>query len=46
MGAIIINFFCNIYFGPTTLTNYKIVSQIRCELASSLNIEKLEKKII
>ena len=39
---LIINSFA-IYLGFDRLTNYKIVSQIRCELASSLNIEKVEK---
>ena len=29
--------------GHHRLTNYKIVSQIRCELASLLNINKTEK---
>jgi hypothetical protein len=36
-------FFCDIYIGSNRLFNYKIVSQIRCELASCLSIEKTEK---
>jgi len=36
-------FFCDIHLGHHRLTNYKIVSQIRCELALVLNIEKVEK---
>lgn len=36
-------FFCDIYLGFNRLTNFKIVSQIRCELSSRLNIEKVEK---
>ena len=37
-------FFCDIHLGFTRLTNFKIVSQIRCELASKLNINLLEKE--
>ena len=36
-------FFCDINLGHHRLTNYKIVSQIRCELAQNLSIEKAEK---
>lgn len=36
-------FFCDIALGHHRLTNYKIVSQIRCELAQNLSIEKVEK---
>jgi len=36
-------FFCDIHLGHHRLTNYKIVSQIRCELASLLDINKTEK---
>ncbi|MCH7524482.1 MAG: transposase [Bacteroidetes bacterium] len=36
-------FFCDIHLGHHRLTNYKIVSQIRCELASSLAINEVEK---
>jgi len=38
-------FFCDIHLGHHRLTNYKIVSQIRCELAQSLSIEKVEKTL-
>ena len=36
-------FFCDIELGFERLTNYKIVSQIRCELASRLDIHAVEK---
>lgn len=36
-------FFCDISLGFNRLTNSKIVSQIRCELAACLDIEVLEK---
>jgi hypothetical protein len=36
-------FFCDINLGYTRLTNYKIVSQIRCELAGNLDISEHEK---
>jgi hypothetical protein len=36
-------FFCDIFLGfENKIKNYKIVSQIRCELAGKLNIEKLQ----
>ena len=35
-------FFCDIKIGFERLTNYKIVSQIRCELAEDLNIPEQE----
>ena len=38
-------FFCDIDLGHHRLTNYKIVSQIRCELAQNLSIEKVEKTL-
>lgn len=38
-------FFCDIHLGHHRLTNYKIVSQIRCELAKNLSIEKAEKTL-
>ncbi|WP_299064821.1 transposase, partial [uncultured Polaribacter sp.] len=38
-------FFCDIHLGHHRLTNYKIVSQIRCELAQNLIIEKVEKTL-
>ena len=38
-------FFCDISLGHHRLTNYKIVSQIRCELAQNLSIEKTEKTL-
>jgi translation initiation factor 2 alpha subunit (eIF-2alpha) len=36
-------FFCDIHLGHHRLTNYKIISQIRCELSIKLNIAKTEK---
>jgi len=36
-------FFCDIHLGHHRLTNYKIVSQIRCELSKRLKISKVEK---
>lgn len=36
-------FFCDISLGFERLTNFKIISQIRCELAESLDIDSLEK---
>ena len=38
-------FFCNIHLGLERLTNAKIISDIRCELSSSLHIDKLEKQL-
>lgn len=38
-------FFCDIHLKHERLSNYKIVSQIRCELARSLNIERIEKTL-
>ena len=36
-------FFCDIHLGHHRLINYKIVSQIRCELSLKLDISKTEK---
>ena len=36
-------FFCDIHLGHHRLANYKIVSQIRCELSKRLKISKVEK---
>jgi len=44
-GSFNYQFFCDIHLGLTNLTNYKIVSQIRCELAENLNIEQVEKSL-
>lgn len=38
-------FFCDIHLGHHRLRNYKIISQIRCELAGSLKISELEKTL-
>ena len=42
-GNIDYQFFCDIHLGFNRLSNFKIVSQIRCELATRLNIDALEK---
>ena len=44
-GNINYQFFCDIYIGSEYLSNYKIISQIRCELAEKLQINKLEKTL-
>ncbi|MFB9057720.1 transposase, partial [Mariniflexile ostreae] len=36
-------FFCDIHLKYKRLSNYKIVSQIRCELAGDLKVEAIEK---
>ena len=42
-GNLDYQFFCDITLGYKRLTNFKIVSQIRCELASHLDIDVTEK---
>lgn len=42
-GNIDYQLFCDIHLGLKRITNYKIVSQIRCELAKNLNIGTTEK---
>ena len=44
-GNINYQFFCDSYIGTHTLLNYKIVSQIRCELSNTLDIQKIEKTL-
>ena len=44
-GNINYQFFCDIYIGTNSLVNYKIVSQIRCELSHSLDIATIEKEL-
>lgn len=41
-GNIDYQFFCGIHLGKDRLTNYKIVSEIRCELAKKLDIDKVQ----
>ena len=36
-------FFCDLHLGLERITNFKIVSDIRCELATYLKIDSLEK---
>lgn len=38
-------FFCDIYLGSERIENYKIVSEIRCELAVKLDIEKIQQEL-
>ena len=38
-------FFCDIELGFERLTNFKIVSQIRCELSKKLDIDAIEKTL-
>lgn len=45
-GNIEWQFFCNIYLQDQRLTNYKIVSEIRCELSEKLDIKKLQKTLM
>lgn len=42
-GNLDYQFFCDICLGANRLTNTKIVSQIRCELAEKLSIDEIEK---
>jgi len=42
-GNIDYQFFCNIYLGTDRLTNYKIISEIRCELSKKLCIDDTQK---
>lgn len=44
-GNLDYQFFCDILLGYKRITNYKIVSQIRGELACQLNINNLEKHL-
>lgn len=44
-GNIEWQFFSGIYLGHKRIDNYKIVSQIRCELSEKLNVEKLQKTL-
>ncbi|PIF01703.1 MAG: transposase [Maribacter sp.] len=41
-GNIDYQFFCGISLGNDRLTNYKIVSEIRCELAKNLDIDNVQ----
>ena len=38
-------FFCGIDLGGKRLTNYKIVSEIRCEQAAKMDIEKVQRTL-
>jgi len=41
-GNIDYQFFCGIHLGSDRLTNYKTVSEIRCELSKKLNIDSIQ----
>jgi hypothetical protein len=38
-------FFCGIYLGQDRLTNFKVISEIRCELSKKLDIDKLQQAL-
>ena len=44
-GNIDYQFFCGIDLGGKRLTNYKIVSEIRCELAKKIDIDKVQRTL-
>lgn len=44
-GNIDYQFFCGIHLGNGRLANYKIVSEIRCELAKKLDIDKVQQAL-
>lgn len=44
-GNIDYQFFCGIHLGNDRLANYKIVSEIRCELGRKLNIDKVQRTL-
>jgi hypothetical protein len=35
-------FFCGIYLGQDRLTNFKVISEIRCELSKKLDMDKVQ----
>jgi Transposase domain (DUF772) len=41
-GNIDFQMFCGIFLGPERISNYKIISDIRCELSRSMDIKKLQ----
>jgi len=41
-GNIDYQFFCGIHLGGKRLANYKILSEIRCELAQRLDMDKVQ----
>lgn len=45
-GNIDYQFFCGIHLGNGRLTNYKIVSEIRCELGKKLDIDKVQRVLL
>ncbi|MCV6631714.1 MAG: transposase [Flavobacteriaceae bacterium] len=44
-GNLDYQFFCDMSLGFERITNYKIVRQIRCELAGKLDIDRLERSL-
>ena len=41
-GNIDFQMFCGIFLGPDRISNYKVISEIRCQLASHLDIKSLQ----
>jgi hypothetical protein len=41
-GNLDYQFFCDLYLGVDRLTNFKIVSEIRCQLSKKLDIDKVQ----
>ena len=41
-GNLDYQFFCDLYLGSTRLSNFKIISEIRCELSKNLDIDKMQ----
>jgi hypothetical protein len=44
-GSIDFQLFCGIFLGTNRITNYKIVSEIRCQLSGKLKIKALQKEL-
>jgi len=42
-GSIDFQLFCGIFLGTKRITNYKLVSEIRCQLSAKLKIKELQK---
>lgn len=44
-GSIDFQLFCGIFLGTNRITNYKIVSEVRCQLSGKLKIKALQKEL-
>jgi hypothetical protein len=44
-GNLEYQFFCDLYLGAHRLTNFKIISEIRCELSKKLSIERVQQTL-